>query len=88
MVKLKIAALPDAKPVKVMEELPATIHRDLIYAEILAHHSGLQTIGDPLKLIAPMLARFMASDRAFAKLRKTRHETEGTSGTNQRKTLA
>jgi hypothetical protein len=29
MTKLKIAALPDDKPVKVTIELPATVHRDL-----------------------------------------------------------
>ena len=70
MAKLKIAALPDDKPVKVTVELPATIHRDLVaYAEILARQSG-QSVSDPTKVIVPMLARFMATDRAFAKARK------------------
>jgi hypothetical protein len=70
MVKLKLAALADDKPVKVTVELPATLHRDLLaYAEILAHQSG-QPITEPTKLIAPMLARFMATDRAFARSRK------------------
>jgi hypothetical protein len=72
MTKLKIAALPDDKPVKVTIELPATVHRDLVaYAEALARQSG-QSIGDPVKLIAPMLARFMRTDRAFAKVRHAR----------------
>ena len=70
MAKLKIAALPDDKPVKVTVELPATVHRDLVaYAEILARESG-QSVSDPTKVIVPMLARFMATDRAFAKARK------------------
>ena len=70
MTKLKIAALPDHKPVKVTVELPATVHRDLVvYAEILARQSG-QPVSDPTKVIVPMLARFMATDRAFAKARK------------------
>jgi hypothetical protein len=70
MAKLKIAALPDDKPVKVTVELPATVHRDLVaYAEILARQSG-QSVSDPTKVIVPMLARFMATDRAFAKVRK------------------
>jgi hypothetical protein len=74
MTKLKIAALPDDKPVKVTVELPATAHRDLVaYAEILARHSG-QPVGDPTKVIVPMLARFMATDRAFAKARKLRQD--------------
>jgi hypothetical protein len=72
MVKLKIAVLPDDKPVKIALELPASVHRDLLaYAEVLARQSG-QSIGDPVKLIAPMLARFMATDRAFAKVRRAR----------------
>ncbi|MDF0492689.1 DUF2274 domain-containing protein [Bradyrhizobium yuanmingense] len=69
MPKLKIGALPDDRPVKVTTELSARVHRDLVaYAEALARENG-QPI-DPLKLIAPMLARFMASDRAFAKARR------------------
>jgi hypothetical protein len=72
MTKLRLSALADDKPVKVAHELPATVHRDLVaYAELLARESG-QPISYPLKLIAPMLARFMATDRAFAKLRRTR----------------
>src|SRR5438445_6660140 len=78
MVKLKIAVLPDDKPVKIALELPASVHRDLIaYAEALARETG-QRIPDPSKLVAPMLARFMATDRAFAKARRKNHiEGEG-----------
>ena len=72
MAKLKIEVLPEDKPVKIAFELPAAVHRDLVaYAEALARQSG-QSIGDPVKLIAPMLARFMATDRAFAKVRRAR----------------
>ena len=74
MVKLKLAALSDEKPVKVALELPASLHRDLLaYAEILTHQSG-QPISEPTKLIAPMLARFMETDRAFARSRKLRRQ--------------
>ncbi len=70
MSKLKLAAIPDDKPVKLTVELPAAVHRDLIaYAEILGRESG-QTISDPAKLVAPMLARFMGTDRVFAKARR------------------
>lgn len=69
MTKLKLGPIPDDKPVKVALELPADVHRNLIaYAEALARETG-QT-HEPAKLIAPMLARFMATDRGFAKLRK------------------
>jgi hypothetical protein len=71
MTKLKIAAVPDDKPVKVTAELPASVHRDLAaYAEAIARETGQRA--DPTKLIAPMLARFMAADRGFARLRRAR----------------
>lgn len=70
MTKLKLGPLPDDKPVKVTMELPASLHRDLIaYAEVLARQSG-QPVADPAKLIVPMLDRFMATDRGFAKARR------------------
>jgi hypothetical protein len=73
MAKLKIGALPDDKPVKVSLELPASVHRDLVaYAAALARETG-QPISDPGKLIVPMLERFMATDRGFAKLRRAAH---------------
>ena len=73
MVKLKLGALPDDKPVKISLELPAALHRDLVtYAEILARETG-QPISNPVKLIAPMLARFMATDRSFLRARRARH---------------
>jgi hypothetical protein len=80
MAKLKLGVLDDDKPVKVTHELPASVHRDLVtYAETLARESG-QPINDPVKLIAPMLARFMATDRAFAKARQTRHLSKASDG--------
>jgi hypothetical protein len=78
MVKLKLGAIADNKPVKLTVELPAAVHRDLLaYADVLARESG-QAIADATKLIAPMLARFMATDRAFGKARrKSQVEGEG-----------
>jgi hypothetical protein len=76
MAKLKLGAIADDKPVKLTIELPAAIHRDLLaYAKALARETG-QPIADPLKLVAPMLARFMATDRAFAKATR-KNEVEG-----------
>ena len=70
MTKLKLGPLPDDKPVKVTVELPATLNRDLIaYAEVLARQSG-QPVADPAKLIVPMLERFVATDRGFAKAKR------------------
>jgi hypothetical protein len=70
MAKLKLGAIAVDKPVKLVVELPANVHRDLLaYAEALARETG-QSILDPIKLIAPMLERFMATDRAFANARR------------------
>lgn len=70
MIKLKLGAIPDDKPIKVTVELPASLHRDLVtYAEVLSRESG-QQVGDPIRLIAPMLQRFIATDRGFARSRK------------------
>lgn len=72
MAKLKLGMIEDDKPVKLTVELSAAVHRDLIaYGHALAGESG-QGAFEPAKLIGPMLVRFMATDRAFAKLRRTR----------------
>ena len=77
MAKLKLGAIADDKPIKLTVELPAAIHRDLVaYADALGRETGQAAI-DPAKLVAPMLARFIAGDRAFAKLRSVRKPTSG-----------
>jgi hypothetical protein len=71
MAKLKLGAVAVDKPVKLTVQLPANVHRDLLeYTEVLARDTG-QPISHPSKLVAPMLERFMATDRAFAKARRT-----------------
>jgi len=68
MTKLKLASIDDDKPVKLSVSLPAALHRNLIaYAEVLAKETGKSV--EPAKLIAPMLEKFIASDRGFAKAR-------------------
>jgi len=68
--KLKLGVIADDRPVKLTVELAASVHRDLVaYGQALARETGQGAV-DPAKLIAPMLMRFMATDRAFAKLRR------------------
>jgi hypothetical protein len=70
MAKLKLGPIVDDKPIKVTVELPAALHRDLTaYATALSREQG-QTIEDPVRLIVPMLERFIATDRGFAKARR------------------
>lgn len=69
MTKLKLGPIANDKPVRVTLELPAALHRDLIeYGRLLAE--GGAPI-EPAKLIVPMLERFIATDRGFAKARRT-----------------
>ena len=71
MTKLKLSAIEDDKPVKLTVELPAAVHRSLVaYAEAIGREGG-QAPPDPAKLIAPMIDKFMATDRAFAKSRRS-----------------
>ncbi len=70
MTKLKLGPLEDDKPVKLTIELPAAVHRDLAaYSELLSRNTA-QPISNPGKLIVPMIQRFIATDRAFAKARR------------------
>ena len=70
MTKPKPGPLVDDKPVKLSVELPAAVHRDLVaYADALAAETGGDAVA-PEKLVAPMLARFMTTDRGFAKARR------------------
>jgi hypothetical protein len=69
MPKLKLGPILDDRPVKLGVELPADLHRDLVaYAEALSRETGQQV--EPAKLVAPMLARFLASDRGFRSARR------------------
>lgn len=70
MAKLKLGPITDQKPMKVTVELPAALHRDLVaYSEALGRESGQPSV-EPTRLIVPMLERFMATDRGFAKSRR------------------
>jgi hypothetical protein len=74
MAKLKLGAIESDKPVRLTIELPATVHRDLLaYAQAHAQETGQPAL-DPTKLVAPMLQRFMATDRGFARFRRSHSE--------------
>jgi hypothetical protein len=69
MSKLRIGIIEDDKPVTLTIKLSPAIHRDLImYAELMKRERGQPV--DPHSLVAPMLKRFMATDRAFTKARR------------------
>jgi hypothetical protein len=67
MPKLKLTVIEDDKPVRLTLDLPAALHRDLVaYGQIL----GGSTPVEPVKLVGPMLERFIATDRGFAGARR------------------
>ena len=77
MTKLKLTDLAEDKPVRLTIELLAVVHRDLVaYAAILRGASGKSVLA-PEKLIAPMITRFMATDRAFGKARRGKQTEAG-----------
>lgn len=87
MTKLKLGAIEADKPVKLTIEIPAVTHRNLIaYAEAIGKETG-QPPHDPARLITPMIERFMATDRAFGRWKRSRLEkptsTKMSSSTNQ-----
>jgi len=71
MSNLKLGALTEERPVKLTVELPAAVHRDLVaYGDALARETGAADAIEPARLIAPMVARFMDTDRGFRKARR------------------
>lgn len=71
MPKLKLGAIPDDKPVKLTVELSRQVYRDLVaYAEL--HSREFDQAVEPVKLVGPMIERFMATDRTFARSRRER----------------
>jgi hypothetical protein len=76
MAGLKIGTIADDTPIKLSVVLPATVHRDLVsYAYALSKENG-QAV-EPTHLVGPMLARFMATDRAFTKWRRKQNAAPG-----------
>lgn len=72
MAKLKLGPIADDKPVKLAVELPAGMFRDLVtYGENLGRETGGPPI-EPMKLVVPMLEKFLASDRGFAKAKRSK----------------
>ena len=68
MTNLRLGPIDDDKPVKVTIELPGAVHRDLVaYAGAHARETGLAQPLTAERIVPPMLARFMASDRGFAR---------------------
>ncbi|MGR4890697.1 DUF2274 domain-containing protein [Sphingopyxis sp. LARHCG72] len=73
MSRLRLGPIADDKPVKLTIELSGAVHRDLLaYADAHAKATGLSQPLSPEKIAVPMIERFMATDRGFARARQQR----------------
>jgi hypothetical protein len=68
---LKLADLADEKPVKLTIELSSRLHRELLAYGAAINGGDAKDAPTPERLIAPMIERFIATDRSYARLRRT-----------------
>lgn len=71
MTRLKLSDLADEKPVRLTVDLPARLHRDLLAYAVALNGGDAKGAPPPERLIGPMIERFIATDRSFAKTRRT-----------------
>jgi hypothetical protein len=76
--KLKLGVVESDKPISVTVRFPVPIYRDLeAYAEAHSKETQQPKV-DVRKLIVPMVVNFLANDRGFSKIRKTRSSDRST----------
>ena len=81
MPRLKLTAIPDDKPVKLTVTFTGEQHRVLAaYAEAVSAETGRKI--EPDKLVPHIVARFIATDRAFARAKRPQPagSTDGSTG--------
>ena len=70
MTRLKLSDLADEKPVRLTLELPARLHRELVAYAVALNEGEAKGAPPPERLIPPMIERFIATDRSYAKTRR------------------
>lgn len=69
---LKLGPIPDDRPIRMTIAVSPELLRSLTeYAEAASAEAGRKI--DPAKLVPLIVARFIASDRSFARLRERRN---------------
>lgn len=71
MTRLKLADLADEKPVRLTVEISARLHRELLAYAAAVNSGEAKGAPPPERLIPPMIERFIATDRSFAKTRRS-----------------
>lgn len=72
MTRLKLSDITDEKPVKLAVEIPGRLHRELIAYAAALNGGDAKGAPPPGQLIPPMIARFVATDRGFARARRAK----------------
>lgn len=70
MTRLKLADLADEKPVRLTVEVSARLHRELMAYAVALNDGEAKGSPPPERLIPPMIERFIATDRSYAKARR------------------
>jgi hypothetical protein len=70
MTRLKLSDLADEKPVRLTIEVSARLHRELMAYGAALNGGDAKGAPPPERLIPPMIERFIASDRSYAKTRR------------------
>jgi len=71
MTRLKLSDLNNDAPVKLTVELPARLHRRLAEYATALNGGVSEGAPQPSALIAPIVERFIAADREFARQRRS-----------------
>ena len=70
MTRLKLSDLASEKPVRLTVDIPARLHRELVAYATALNAGDARGAPSPEQLIPPMIERFIATDRSFAKSRR------------------
>ena len=70
---LRLGPIGDDKPVKLTVEVAPSLLEDIVrYADVHAEATGRPAALSPERLIPPIVELFIASDREFARRRKSK----------------
>ena len=70
MTRLKLSDLADEKPVRLTIEVSTRLHRELLAYGAALNGGEAKGAPPPERLIPPMIERFIATDRSYAKTRR------------------
>lgn len=71
MTRLKLSDITDQKPVRLTIDVPARLHRELLAYSLVLNKGEEKGAPAVERLIPPMIERFIATDRGFARLRRS-----------------